>query len=77
MFNDKKGDPECPHLYEPYMFELIQQMQAVCAVPERLIPRDKEVIGVYGIDLSGKLGYAMHVTNVGISDADIRRLVRW
>jgi hypothetical protein len=57
------------------MFELIQWIQESGVVPERLLPRDKEVVDVYVIGRSGRRGYATRAINLGI-DADIKRLAR-
>jgi hypothetical protein len=43
-------------------------------VSKRLVPRYNEVVEVYRIDRSGRRGYANLATNVGIEDADIKRL---
>jgi hypothetical protein len=63
--------------YEPYMFELIQRVQDAGVVAERLLPRDDYITVSHGIARSGRRGYATHATNVGIADADIKRLARW
>jgi hypothetical protein len=59
------------------MIALIQRNQAKGAVEERLLPKDEDVLEVFGIGCSIRRGYATHDTNVGISDMDIKRLVRW
>jgi hypothetical protein len=63
--------------YEPYMFELIQRVQDAGVVAERLLPREEDITVSHGIARSGRRGYATHATNVGIADADIKRLARW
>jgi hypothetical protein len=77
MFRNKKGEAERMGFYEPYMFELIQRVQDAGTVAERLLPRDEDITVSRGIARSGRRGYVTHVTNVGISDADIDRLARW
>jgi hypothetical protein len=62
---------------EPYMFELIQRVQDAGVVTERLLPREEDITVSHGIARSGRRGYATHATNVGIADADIKRLARW
>jgi hypothetical protein len=59
------------------MFELIQRVQDEGTVAERLLLRDEDIAVSHGIARSGRRGYATHTTNVGISDADIKRLARW
>jgi hypothetical protein len=46
-------------------------------VADRLLPRDEDITVIHGVARSGRRGFATHATNVGISDADIKRLVRW
>jgi hypothetical protein len=77
MFRNKKGEAERMGVYEPYMFELIQRVQDARPVAERLLPRDEGITVSHGIAISGRRGHATHATNVGIADADIKRLVRW
>jgi hypothetical protein len=59
------------------MFELIQRVQDAGVVAERLLPREEDITVSHGIARSGRRGYATHATNVGIADADIKRLARW
>jgi hypothetical protein len=59
------------------MFELIQRVQDAGVVAERLLPREEDITVSHGIARSGSRGYATHATNVGIADADIKRLARW
>jgi hypothetical protein len=77
MFRNKKGEAERMGFYEPYMFELIQRVQDAGTVAERLLPSDEDVTVSRGIARLGRRGYATHATNVGIADADIKRLARW
>jgi hypothetical protein len=77
MFRNKKGEAERMGVYEPYMFELIQILQDAGVVAERLLPREEDITVSHGIARSGRRGYATHNTNVGIVDADIKRLDRW
>jgi hypothetical protein len=77
MFRNKKGEAERMGFYEPYMFELIQRVQDAGVVAERLLPREEDITVSHGIARSGRRGYATHTTNVGIADADIKRLARW
>jgi hypothetical protein len=63
--------------YEPYMFELLQRVQDAGVVDERVLPREEDITVSHGIARSGSRGYATHATNVGITDADIKRLARW
>jgi hypothetical protein len=77
MFRNKKGEAERIGVYEPYMFELIQRVQNAGVVAERLLPREEDITASHGIARSGRRGYATHATNVGIADADIKRLARW
>jgi hypothetical protein len=76
-FETKKGEAERMGVYEHYMFELIQRVQDAGTVAERLLPRDEDVTVGHGIARLGRRGYATHVTNVGIANADINRLARW
>jgi hypothetical protein len=76
MFKDNNGVGGRPSFYDAYMFEWILRIHTAGSVYERLQPSNEEVIEVYGIGRSGRRGYATHATNVGISDADIKRLVR-
>jgi hypothetical protein len=77
MFRNKKGEAERMGFYEPYMFELIQRVQDAGVVAERCLPREEDITVSHGIARSGRKGYATHATNVGIADADIKRLARW
>jgi hypothetical protein len=77
MFRHKKREAERMGFYEPYMFELIQRVQDAGVVVERLLPREEDITVSHGIARSGRRGYATHATNVGIADADIKRLARW
>jgi hypothetical protein len=77
MFQNKKGEAERMGFYEPYMFELIQRVQDAGVVAKRLLLRDEDITVSHGIARSGRRGYATHATNVGIADADIKRLARW
>jgi hypothetical protein len=77
MFRNKKGEADRMGVYEPCMFELIQRVQDVGTVAERLLPRDEDITVSHGIAKPGRRGYATNATNVGIADADIKRLARW
>jgi hypothetical protein len=80
IFRNQKGEPERMGFFERYMFELIQRVQEGGMVAERLLPKDEDITVSHGIARSGRYGrrgYANHVTNVGISDTGIKRLVRW
>jgi hypothetical protein len=77
IFRNKKGEVERMFFYEPYMFELIQKVQDAGTVAERLLPRDEDITVSHGIARSGRRGHATHATNIGIADADIKRLARW
>jgi hypothetical protein len=77
MFRNKKGEAERMGFYEPYMFELIRRVQDAGVVAERLLPREEDITVSHGIARSGRRGYATHATNVGIANADIKRLARW
>jgi hypothetical protein len=77
MFRKKKGEAERMGFYEPYMFELIQRVQGAGVVDERLLPRKEDSTVSNGIARSGRRRYATHATNVGIADADIKRLAKW
>jgi hypothetical protein len=77
MFRNKEGEAERMGVYEPYMFELIQRVQDAGVVAERLLPREEDITESHGIVRSGRRGYAIHATNVGIADAGINRLDRW
>jgi hypothetical protein len=59
------------------MFELIQRVQDAGVVAERVLPREEDITVSHGIARSGRRVYATHATNVGIADADIKRLARW
>jgi hypothetical protein len=61
---------------EPYMFELIQRVQDAGVVAERLLPREEYITVSHGILRLRRRGYATHAMNVGIADADIKRLAR-
>jgi hypothetical protein len=76
MFRNKKGEAERMVSYEPYMFELIQRVQDAGVVAERLLPREEDITVSHGIARSGRRGYVTHATNVGLADADIKRLAR-
>jgi hypothetical protein len=77
MFQNKKREAERMGFNEPYMFDLIQRVQDAGTVAERLLPRDEGITVSRGIARSGRRGYVTHATNVGIADADIKRLSRW
>jgi hypothetical protein len=77
MFRNKKEEAEKMVFYEPYMFELIQRVQDAGVVAERLLPREDDITASHGIARSRRRGYATHAMNVGIADADIKRLARW
>jgi hypothetical protein len=77
LFRNKKGEADRMGFYKPYMFELIQRVQDAGTVAERLLPRNEVITVSHGIARSGRRGYATHATNVGISDAYIKRLARW
>jgi hypothetical protein len=62
--------------YEPYMFEYIHRAQEGGTVAERMLPNNEDITVSHGITRSGRRGYATHDTNVGIVDADIKRLAR-
>jgi hypothetical protein len=59
------------------MFEMIQRVQDAGVVAKILFPREEDITVSHGIARSGRRGYATHTTNVGIVDADIKRLARW
>jgi hypothetical protein len=77
MYRNKKGEAERMGFYEPDMCEFIQRVQDAGTVAERLFQRDEDITVSHGIARSGRRGYAAHATNVGIVDADIKRLARW
>jgi hypothetical protein len=77
MFRNNKGEAERMGFYEPYMFELIQRVQDAGTIAERWLPRDEDTTVSHGIARSVGRGYATHATNVGIADADTKRLDRW
>jgi hypothetical protein len=52
-------------------------VQEAGTVTERLLPRDDDITASHDITRSGRRGYVTHATNVGITDADIKRLARW
>jgi hypothetical protein len=77
VFRGAKGRRQQPGHYEQYMIALIQWIQGKGTVEERLQPRDEDVLEVFGIGCSTRRGCETHATNVGISDMDIKRFVRW
>jgi hypothetical protein len=74
MFRYKNEAPARTSNYEPLFFEVIQWIQERGDLPDRLLGNDDGVIGVFGL---GRRGYSTCASNMGISEADTKRLARW
>jgi hypothetical protein len=56
---------------------MVQNVQASGAVATRLLDPEDDVPAIYGLSRSLSRGYATHAINMGIVDADQKRLARW
>jgi hypothetical protein len=56
---------------------MVQSIQASGVVASRLLDLEDDVPTLYGLSRSLRQGYATHATNMGIADADQKRLSRW
>jgi hypothetical protein len=77
VFQNESGAPGRQSDYEPYLFGMVQNFQASGAVATRYLDPEDDVPAIYGLSRSLRRGYATHATNMGIADADQKRLSRW
>jgi hypothetical protein len=77
VFRNKSGAPGRQSDYEPYFFGMVQNIQASGVVAARLLDTEDDVPALYGLRRSLRRGYATHTTNLGIADANQKRLGRW
>jgi hypothetical protein len=74
MFRNSRGGPAGQKAFEPEFFDVLRDIQT--RRPD-LIDGNEDVGEIYGMGRSCRRGYTTHATNVGIRDADIKRLARW
>jgi hypothetical protein len=76
VFRDAIGAPGRQSDYEPYFFSMVQ-VPAKGLVATRLLNLEDDVPALCRLSRSSRRGYTTHPTNMGIGDADQKRLVRW
>jgi hypothetical protein len=62
--------------YEPYFFNMVQSIHASGAVAVRLLDPEDDIPSLYGLGPSLRLRYVTHAIDMGITDADQKRLAR-
>jgi hypothetical protein len=77
VFRNESGAPGRQSDYEPYFFKMVQNFQASGAVATILLDPEDDVPSLYELSRSLRRGYATQPTNMGIADADQKRLARW
>jgi hypothetical protein len=77
VFRNEGGAPGRQSYYEPYFFSMVQNVQASGSVATRLLDPEDDVPAIYGFRRSLRRVYSTHAINMGIADADQKRLARW
>jgi hypothetical protein len=77
VLRNERGAPGRQSDYEPYLFSMVQNVQASGSVATILLDPEDDVPAIYGLSRSLRRGYATHATNMGIADADQKRFNRW
>jgi hypothetical protein len=77
VFRNESRAPGGQSDYEPYFFSMFQSTQASGVVAAILLDPEYDIPALYGLSRSLRQGYATHATNMGLADADQKRLARW
>jgi hypothetical protein len=71
VFRDESGAPGRQSDYEPYFFSMVQSIQVSGVVAAGFLDPEDDVPAIYGLSRS------LRCPNMGITDADQKRLARW
>jgi hypothetical protein len=77
VLQNESGAPGRQSYYEPYFFGMVQNIQTSGVVAARFLDPEDDVPALYGLIRTMRRVYATHATDMGITDADQKRLARW